>query len=291
MKVFVTGGSGFVGRFTIPLLISSGHEVAALARSDIAAATVSRLGALPIHGNLDDASSLSNAFATGHYDILLNIASLGFGHAPTIVECAELSSFRQVVFVSTTAVETRLQSATKAVRLEAEEAITSSSLPWSIIRPTMIYGAPGDRNIERLLAALRRFPILLVPGNGKRLQQPVHVQDLAQVLVNAVGCSSIQGEIYNVAGPRPLTFNEIIDAARMAVSSKTKAIRVPLAPSIAIVRAYEKFSKTPRLRAEQLERLAEDKAFSIEAARADLGFSPRSLDAGVAQEARLLWPR
>ena len=290
MKVFVTGGSGFVGRFTIPLLVSTGYEVAALARSNAAADLVSRLGAEPIHGNLDDASSLLSAFAQGQSDVLLNIASLGFGHAPTIVECAQVSSFRQAMFVSTTAVETKLNSTTKAVRLAAEDVISTSTLSWSIFRPTMIYGAPGDRNIERLLAALRRFPILPVPGNGKKLQQPVHVEDLAQGLVNAIGCSLTQGKIYNVAGPQPLSFNELIDVAREAVGSNTRTVRVPLTPSIGMVRTYERYSSKPKLRAEQLERLTEDKAYSVDAARIDLGFNPRTFEVGVANEVSLLWP-
>ena len=49
----------------------------------------------------------------------------------------------------------------------------------------MIYGAPGDRNLSRLLAVLRRAPLLPVPGGGRHLQQPVHVADVADAVLNA----------------------------------------------------------------------------------------------------------
>jgi nucleoside-diphosphate-sugar epimerase len=116
------------------------------------------------------------------------------------------------------------------------------------------------------------------------------VEDLAQGLLNAIDCSLAQGKIYNLAGPRPISFDELIDVARMAVGSNTRTVRVPLIPSIAMVRTYERYSSKPRLRAEQVERLAEDKSFSINAAQTDLGFKPRTFEAGVAEEVRLLWP-
>jgi hypothetical protein len=63
---------------------------------------------------------------------------------------------------------------------------------------------------------------------------------------------------------------------------------VPLAPLVTLARGYELLSRHPRIRAEQLLRLAEDKAFSIEAAIRDLGYAPRSFSSGIGDEARLL---
>jgi hypothetical protein len=63
---------------------------------------------------------------------------------------------------------------------------------------------------------------------------------------------------------------------------------VPLAPVIAATRAYERVSRRPRIRAEQWQRLAEDKAFPIHDASRDLDYAPRSFADGIRGEAEVL---
>lgn len=64
MKVFVTGGSGWVGSALVPTLIAAGHEVTGLARSDASAAALKAAGAAAIHGTLDDVETLRSAAAS-----------------------------------------------------------------------------------------------------------------------------------------------------------------------------------------------------------------------------------
>ena len=302
MRLVVTGGSGFLGRFVLDEAVRRGYEVAALARSPAAARVVRALGAQPVCGDLAApgpaaAAALAQAFTAG--DVLVNLASLGFGDAPAIVAAAERAQVRGAVFVSTTAVTTTLPAATKRVRLAAEQRIAESALDWIILRPTMIYGAPGDRNLSRLLPLLCRLPVLPVPG-GRHLQQPVHVADVAHAVLAAaelIGADLASagpdgakpgGVTYDLAGPVPLTFGELLRTAGQAVGSRTRFVPVPLPPVLAAARGYELVSRSPRIRAEQVRRLAEDKAFGIRAAARDLGFAPRSFAAGIRSEARAL---
>jgi uncharacterized protein YbjT (DUF2867 family) len=264
--------------------------VLALARSAVAAGRLRRLGARPVVGDLDDVVSLREAFVSARADCLLNVASMGFGHAPAIIAAATAAGVERGVFVSTTAVMTRLPAASRAVRLAAEDAVKRSSLRWTVLRPTMIYGAPGDRNMCRLLTALRRVPVVPVPGGGHRLQQPVHVEDLAEAIMTAGQCPTAIGHTYDLAGPEPITFRRLLRETADAVGRRVRLVPVPLGPCLAGLRLHEKLSAAPRLKAEQLQRLAEDKAFDIAAARTDLGFSPRAFAAGIREEARLLWP-
>ena len=330
MRLLVTGGSGFLGGFVLREAVRRGHEVTALARSPAAAGKVRALGARPVSGDLAApgpaaAAALAEALAAG--EVLVSLASLGFGHAPAIVAAAERAHVRRAVFVSTTAVTTTLPAATKRVRLAAERQIAASALDWTILRPTMIYGAAGDRNLSRLLPLLRRVPVLPVPG-GHHLQQPVHVADVAHAVLAAAelpgaeparpaptgtgwpgagqapsmladrvladrvlarpGLARLTGATYDLAGPAPLTFGELLRTAAQAVGSRTRFIPVPLAPVLAAARGYELVSRTPRIKAEQVQRLAEDKVFAIQAAARDLGFAPRSFADGIRSEARAL---
>lgn len=287
MRILVTGGSGFLGRRVLDVLASRGHDVRALARSRRAAEEVEARGASAVHGDLDDPASLDKAFVVAEAEALLNVASLGFGHAPAIVAAAQEARIGRAVFISTTAITTTLPARSKQVRAAAEETVRGSALEWTILRPTMIYGEPGDRNVERLLRLLRRVPILPVPGGGHRLQQPVHVSDLAETTVNAIEREK-SGATYDVPGPDPMSLRMLIAQAAAAVGRRVVIIPVPLSPAIWAVRAYEQRASRPRLKAEQLERLAEDKAFDPGPAMRDLAHAPRSFAEGVAREAELL---
>lgn len=285
MKIMVTGGSGFLGGSVLPRLAGEGYAVSALARSERAASRVRALGAEPIRGDLDQPSSLEKAFESSKADALVNLASLGFGHAPTIVEAAENLGVKRAVFISTTALFTRLNAPSKAIRMEAERTIQDSELQWTIIRPTMIYGHSGDRNIARLLDAVRRFPVMPLPGGGRRLQQPVHVDDVAGAISASLARPSTSGQAYNIAGPEPLTFRQLVRESADAVGRRPLLLPVPLRPIVTAVSLYERLSSQPRLRAEQLERLGENKAFDVEPARAALSYQPRSFREGLRAQA------
>jgi uncharacterized protein YbjT (DUF2867 family) len=287
MRFLVTGGSGFLGRYVLREADRRGHETVALVRSPAAAQLVAAYGAQPLPGDLDHAGGLDDACAAARCDILLSLTSLALGHGPAILAAAEDAGIRRAVFVSTTAVTTTLSPPTKRVRLAAEQQIRASGLDWTILRPTMIYGAPGDRNLSRLLTLLSRAPVLPVPG-AQRLHQPVHVADVASVILAAAERPAAVGSRYDVAGPEPLPFAELLRISARAVGSRTRFIPVPLAPLVGLARGYERLSRHPRLRAEQLQRLGEDKAFAIEAAVRDLGYAPRPFGEGIRAEARAL---
>src|SRR5580693_2096256 len=288
MRLLVVGGSGFLGSYVLREAARRGHQVIALARSPQAAGTVAGQGAQPIVGDLDDARRLDEAFAAARCEVLVCLASLGHGHGPGIVAAAEEAGITRAVFVSTTAVTTTLHPPTRQVRLAAEQQIRGCGLDWTILRPTMIYGAAGDRNLSRLLPLRSRTLVLPVPAAGDCLHQPVHVADVAAAVLAALPHPAAIGALYNVAGPEPLPFAELLRTCARAVGSRTRLVPVPLAPLVTLARGYERLSRHPRIRAEQLLRLAEDKAFAIDDAIRDLGYAPRPFADGIGDEARAL---
>ena len=291
MNVLVTGGSGFLGRRVIPSLVDRGYGVTALARSEQAATVVRELGAEPIEGDLGVPESIRAAFssfAAGGNSTLLNLASLGSGHAASTVAAAEGAGLARAVFVSTTAIFTNLNVTSKTVRLAAEEAVQQSALDWTIVRPTMIYGAPDDRNMARLLRVLHRWPALPMPGGGRRLQQPIHVEDLAAFLVSVLDYPGAVRMAYDVAGPEALTLRQMIEEAGAAVGKRVYMLPMPLNLTVKLAKLGERIGVRALPTAEQFERLAEDKRYDITAAKRDLAFDPRPFREGIAKEAALL---
>jgi uncharacterized protein YbjT (DUF2867 family) len=142
MKVFVTGGTGFTGSYVLPLLLKNGYEVRCLYRpgSDRSVPLRAQPEIEWALGDISNPQALS-AWMQGT-DALVNIASLGFGHADSIIRATKDAGIQWAVFVSTTAIFTQLNAKSKTVRLAAENAIETSGLKYTILRPTMIYGSP-----------------------------------------------------------------------------------------------------------------------------------------------------
>ena len=251
----------------------------------------SESGALPPdsecrEGDLADASSLDRGLAGCRS--LVYAASMGFGHIPGVLDACKRAGVRRAVFVSTTAIFTRLPAPSKAVRTAAEDAVRASGLDWTIVRPTMIYGAPGDRNIERLVRFVSRRPFVPVPGSGRSLVQPVHVDDLADGIVAAWASAAAVGKSYDLSGAASLSLDALIDAAAAACGRRARKLHLPLGPVAGMLGLLESVGLRPRIKREQVLRLAEDKAFPHEEAARDLGFVPRTFEDGVQEEARLL---
>ena len=282
-KILVTGATGFTGGFVLAALEVRGRPFAAFARPGPKADALRARGVDVREGDLDRPESLEAALRDG-CDRLINVASLGFGHADRIVGAVEASGVRRAVFVSTTAIFTRLAAPSKAVRVAAEERIRASALDWTILRPTMIYGTAGDRNLSRLVRWLERRPFVFVPGSGRHLVQPVHVEDVAEACVRAVLADVAIGRAYAVSGGAPLTFLDLLDAAGRAVGRRRVwKIRIPAPAAKLGAWLTRPFLGRRGISPEQIDRLNEDKAFPHDNLTRDLGLEPRSFDTGVAQ--------
>jgi nucleoside-diphosphate-sugar epimerase len=270
-KILIVGATGFLGSFVAARLAERGACVLVRPGSDRSVLPEGidvRIGDLAAPLPLDGVSTL------------VYCASMGFGHIPPVVRQLEACGVKRAVFLSTTAIFTSLPSSSRSTRLDAEAAIQASSLDWTILRPTMIYGTARDRNISRLLRALKRWPAFPVCGNA--LWQPIHVEDLADAVVRALDSSRSAGHVYNLPGATPLTFPELLRTAARAVGRKILLVPVPLELAVVAARL------TRVVRPEQIRRLVEDKAFSYTDASRDFGFSPRSFAEGVQAEARSL---
>ena len=191
MRVLVTGATGFTGPYVVREFLNRGASVRCFVRPS------SETSALPLdsievaQGDLGDTVSLTAALSG--VDVLANIASLGFGHAPSIIGAARAAGVARAIFISTTAIFTSLNAGSKSVRVAAEAAIAESGLAYTILRPTMIYGSPRDRNMWSLVQFLRKWPVVPIVGSGQYLQQPVFVADVAAAALTVTSRKIMRG--------------------------------------------------------------------------------------------------
>lgn len=282
-RVLVTGATGFLGEHVFALRPAD-CEVSVFARAGSDTSRISK--GIKIHtGRFEEPESF--AAALRGQDLLLNLASLGFGHAPAIVEACRRAKPARAVFVGSAAVFTSLPAASKAVRLEAEERLRSSGLDCVLLRPTMIYGTPRDRNIWRLIRFLRWSPIAPVL-RGEGLQQPVHVEDVARAVWAAADKPSTGFAAFNIGGARPLRLSEMIEIIARKLGRSVKIVSVPPTAAHIGAAAMRVLPLFPGISREQIQRLMEDKSVDNEPARGELGYAPRDFAAGVEEEIRCL---
>jgi nucleoside-diphosphate-sugar epimerase len=284
MRIFVTGGTGFTGSRLVPLLLKNRYQVRGLHRP--ASDRSSLPGDLPeiewVEGDLSDSRVLASAMRGT--DALINATSLGFGHAASIIRAAQEAGIRRAVFISSTAIFTRLSAKSKKIRVAAERAIEASGLQYTILRPTMIYGSPRDRNMWRLIHFVRYSPVVPVFGDGNYLQQPIHVDDVAQAVVSCLSRDQTVCRSYNIAGRHPLSYNEVIDTIARQMNRPVRRFHIPFRPVVSALGLFERLRLPTPIKAEQILRLNEDKSFSYEDAQRDFEFRPLTFEEGIKLE-------
>lgn len=142
-----------------------------------------------------------------------------------------------------------------------EAAFLASGRSGVMLHPTMIYGAEGEDNVQRLAALLRRLPFVPLPGGGRALVQPIHQDDVTACLCAALAAGWSAPETRIIAGPSPCTYAEFVRAvARAAGLAAPRLVPVPIALLLAAA-PLTRLPGLPRIRADEIRRLAEDKAF------------------------------
>jgi uncharacterized protein YbjT (DUF2867 family) len=106
-----------------------------------------------------------------------------------------------------------------------ESALAQSGLLYSIVRPTWIFGGERDVLTNNIAWILRRTPVFALPGSGSYLVQPVHVDDLARICIEAA--ASDRDLIIDAAGPETMPFRDLVALIRSAVNARSAVIRIP----------------------------------------------------------------
>ena len=112
-------------------------------------------------------------------------------------------------------------------------------MPYSIVRPTWIFGGDRDVLANNIAWILRHLPVIAVPGDGLYPVQPVHVEDLARICVDA---SDARGDtVIDAAGPETMPFRDLVALVRTALDTNAPILRIPPQLMAAAARALGLF--------------------------------------------------
>ncbi|MFD7896884.1 NAD-dependent epimerase/dehydratase family protein [Streptomyces sp. NPDC059743] len=282
MKVFITGGSGYVGKATVKALIRQGFEVTALARSDRSAHSVETLGATPVMGGLTDTGTLRAA--AGEADGVIHLGQ-HYGADTAAVDSAASQALLDGLGGRGTYVHTGgvwVYGNTNGVadenaplnppqltswRLRNEEQVLARASDGSrpvVVMPGLVYGH-GEGLIKQFLVDPGRDEgMVLSIGDGHNHWALIHVDDVAELYVLAL--SAPAGSVYAGVSDQNIPLSRIAQAVAQGVG------RAGHITALSLEEAEARMGPIA-------EAFALDQRFTGARARKELGWTPTRLDA------------
>ena len=166
--------------------------------------------------------------------------------------------------------------------LEGERAWLGSGRGGVMLHPTMIYGAQGENNVQRLASLLRKLPVVPLPGGGATRIQPIHQSDVTHCILAALEICWDSPEVLVIAGPEPVTYAEFVRAVAWAAGLPGPRLVNAPAPLLMAAGVLTRIAPGfPTIRRAEIRRLLEDKVFDIGPMLARLGVRPIGLKEGL----------
>ncbi len=269
MTIFLTGGSGFVGRSVIRALRGEGHQIRCLLRPGAERRLPTRDEIDVVPGDVAVPGvwmkALEGSDAVIHLvGIIREFPGRGITYERLIhqgtrhvLEAARAAGVRRHIQMSALGTRPGAVSGYHRAKWEAEEAVRSSGLRWTIFRPSIIFG-PEDAFVNMLAKMIRLLPVVPVIGDGRYRLQPVAVEDVALGFVRALSMEGTVGETYLAAGPEPYEFNRLLDLIGEVLGHhRVRKLHQPIGLIRPLVAAFQRLPFFP-LTVDQLTMLEEE---------------------------------
>ncbi len=294
--ILVTGASGFVGSHTVPTLLAAGHRVVALCRTPTSGEVV--VGRLSVAqranvdvriGDLTRPATLGPALAgvDGVVHLVALPRDLNGGAdlrlvntegTRAIVAAMKSAGVRRLVHMGAMGVTDDPVLHYASSKAKAEALVSASDLAWTILKPSLQFGE-GDGFFNIVAGLVRLSPgIVPVPGDGSARFQPIHVDDVATVVVRAVADPTTVGGVFDLGGPRYWTYREITREVVRALGKRRAIVPMPL-PLIRLVAGSAERLRIPfPVATDQLRQLRLDNIGPLDLIPTRFGFEPRAME-------------
>jgi len=290
--VLVTGATGFVGSHLLRRMRSAGLPVRAMVRDSEKTQGLRELGVEIVVGDFSDKASLMSA-ATGVERVVhlvgiiqespgATFQSVHVEGTKNLVAALKQAGVRHLVYQSALGARAQSPSRYHQTKWEAEELVRNSGIPYTIVRPSLIYG-PGDQFTLRLVDMIRRSPVLPIIGSGSSKVQPLYIDDEVSCLIKTISSDAYLNEICEIGGPDQLTYEEVSRAIARALGAQRSVLHMPIFFMKPMVRAMEAMLVKPFLTTDQLIMLQEDNVCSMKDIRDAFEIEPIPFEQGLSR--------
>lgn len=239
MKIAVTGAFSYSGKYITKRLLECGEEVITLTghpnRPDPFGGKVK---AYPLDfdetsmtRSLQGVEVLVNTYWV-RFDKGENTQPRAVENTRKLVYAARAAGVKRIVHISIANPSADSHLPYYWGKAANEKAVMESGLSYAVLRPTVLIGQE-DILINNIAFLLRRLPFFLIPGDGSYGIQPVYVEDLADLAVEAV--FSKDNYVIDAVGPDSYTFKELVQLIGKKIGAERPLISVP--PRLALFAA------------------------------------------------------
>jgi nucleoside-diphosphate-sugar epimerase len=253
LRLFLTGGTGFIGRQLLARLArEDAHSVRCLSRRTSLSTEKVDAGVEVVTGDLREPESYREALRG--CDVVVHLAGVtgkarraeyfatNEGGTRALLDACRRASVRRVIFASSIAATYQDKTAYPYAQSKqrAEQAVSDSGLNYLIVRPTIVLGR-GSMIWNKLvtLAGLSVTPIL---GDGHVRVQPIYVDDLATFLLSMIAISDFPDCAVDLGGPDVVTFEDLLRKIRRALTGRNSTVvHLPVRGTIALLAWMERW--------------------------------------------------
>jgi uncharacterized protein YbjT (DUF2867 family) len=291
-RIFVTGGTGFVGKHVIRALLTHGFLVRCLVRpgSEADLRGFEAIDRVPgdVLETQELASSVEGCAAIVHLVGIIReqpMRGLTFDRlhreaTEQMVELARRAGVKRFVHMSALGTRPDARSRYHRSKWASEEVVRQSGLDWTIMRPSVIFGR-GDEFVSVFAGMIRRLPAVPVIGHGQYPLQPIAVEHVAEAFARALLAGVHARQVYDLGGPHAYPFVEILDRIGQALGhARVRKVHAPLGVVRFMTRALGWLPAYP-VTSDQLLMLEEGNITDPRRFYTDFAIEPEPLDVGL----------
>lgn len=233
--ILVTGGTGFIGGHLIRHLSALGRPFKLLLQPGIQQTNLPKQTNINVTiSSMDDERGVSSALrgvdvvyhlvGVENAGVKANLMETEVNHLGQFVNIAKESGVKRFFYLSHLGADRASAYGLMKAKGVAEHIIRKSGLTFTIIRSSMVYGE-GDNFTINLARLIRMSPgIVLVPGDGSTLIQPLWVEDLVTSLIWALDMPMTENSVIELGGPEQLPFLDVMKLIGAQLAKRRKYI-------------------------------------------------------------------
>ena len=287
--ITIFGGTGFIGRHLVPMLVRSGETVRLAVRHPGRVQMTTESPQAPELIQADVLDDVAVAGAVAGTDAVVNLVGILTETTSQTYRAIHVEGARRVALAAQRHGVTRLihisalgsslpsPAISDQTKAEGEQAVRAILPQATIVRPSLVFGE-DDHFFSRFTAMIRSSPALPLIGGGMTRFQPIFVHDMTAGLLELLKRPETAGKTYEFGGPQVYSFKVLLELLLTALNRQRILIPIPFALAEMQAGLLELFPNPPLTR-DQVRLLKTDKVVSgAEPTLSDLGVQPRPLE-------------